>query len=144
MRPVVDRLQAVGVAVVVVTIWAVLGAVVGTVTGLYHGANGGQRYGDEVAATAEVGACRRTGPIAGDALGYWWDCDVTIRTAEGRVVRMTVDRSMVTPDDAGRPVPFQETCDRQAGAGPAGSPSRLDHPPAAPSRPPWSRDVTNG
>jgi hypothetical protein len=106
------RLQAVGRLLVVVAIWAVLGAVVGTVTGLYHGANGGRRYGDEVAATADVASCRRTGPIASDALGYWWDCDVTIRTTEGRVVRMTVDRSMVTPDDVGRPVEFEETCDK--------------------------------
>jgi hypothetical protein len=61
---------------------------------------------------AEVGACRRLGPVSADGFGYWWKCQVTVRVADGRVVNTTVDHSIVTPADAGRPVDFRESCKR--------------------------------
>lgn len=108
--PVAHRLRAAGRLLVIVAGFAVFTSAVLTVTGLYHHVDSGRHDRDAVAATADVGACRRTGPIAWDALGYWWKCKVLVRTADGRVFLTTVDRSMVTPDDVGRPVRFVEVC----------------------------------
>jgi hypothetical protein len=47
-----------------------------------------------------------------DGFGYWWECDVTVRVEDGRVVRAVVDGSTVTPADAGRKIEFRQACKR--------------------------------
>ncbi|GGK98570.1 DUF6346 domain-containing protein [Mangrovihabitans endophyticus] len=61
-------------------------------------------------AVAEVGRCHRYGPVSLDGFGWFWACEVTVRTADG-TVHAVVDGSKVTPNDAGRQVRFREYCD---------------------------------
>jgi hypothetical protein len=109
LGPLRYRLLVVARIVRLLAIWFVVGAAVTTVTNFYRG-TGTSDYGNRISATAEVGDCRRSGPIGGDGFGYWWECDVTVRPANGGVVRTVVEHSTVTPDDAGRAVPFQVVC----------------------------------
>jgi len=83
-----------------------------TLESFYPGTRSGYLGPQERPAVAEVGACHRLGPVSVDGLGYWWECDVTVRVEDGRVVQTTVDRSIVTPSDAGRQVEFREGCER--------------------------------
>jgi hypothetical protein len=81
-----------------------------TAQSLYKGTRTGYLSLSERAAVAQVGACRRLGPVSLDGLGYWWKCQVTVRVADGRMVDTVVDRSIVTPADTGRMVSFREAC----------------------------------
>ncbi|NUT20965.1 MAG: hypothetical protein HOV77_17430 [Hamadaea sp.] len=81
-----------------------------TLLNVYPGANTGWWGPPERPATAEVGTCEQRGPVSDNGFGFWWKCDVTVRAEDGRVVRTTVDRSIVTPADAGKPVEFREAC----------------------------------
>jgi hypothetical protein len=99
-------------AVVVTAVCLALMVVFATVYSLYKGTRSGWFGPQERAAVAEVGACRRLGPVSVDGLGYWWKCRVTVRVADGRVVNTVVDQSIVTPADQGRQVEFREACKR--------------------------------
>jgi prepilin signal peptidase PulO-like enzyme (type II secretory pathway) len=95
---------------------AALGLVVllgfATLFNLYPGTRSGWFGPKERPAVADVGSCRRIGPISGDGFGYWWTCEVTVRTDDGRVVETVVRRSIVTPADRGAKVAFRESCKR--------------------------------
>jgi hypothetical protein len=82
-----------------------------TVRSLYKGTAAGWFGPPERPVVAEVGTCRRLGPVSVDGFGYWWKCQVTVRAADGRVVRASVDRSIMTPADRGRPVELREACE---------------------------------
>src|SRR5689334_742521 len=75
-----------------------------TVGNLYHGTGVVKTVPHETPAVAQVGACRRVGPVSPDGFGYWWHCDAVVTTAAGRFVRTTVGRSILTPSDAGTTV----------------------------------------
>jgi hypothetical protein len=81
-----------------------------TLHSLYPGTRSGWFGPPERAAAAEVKTCRRLGPVSIDGFGYWWECAVTVRVEGGRVADTVVDRSIVTPADAGRTVEFRESC----------------------------------
>ena len=70
----------------------------------------GARDGGDLA-IAEVGDCHRYGPWSHNGLGHHWSCEVAVRTADRRVEHVVVDRSIVTPADAGRQLRFHESCD---------------------------------
>ena len=92
---------ALGLAVLLVTT---------TLHSLYPGTGSGWFGPPERAAIAEVKTCQRLGPVSIDGLGYWWQCQVTVRVADGRVVTAVVDHSIVTPADRGRVIEFREAC----------------------------------
>ena len=81
-----------------------------TVHSFYPGTGSGRFGPPERTAVAEVGSCRRLGPVSVDGFGYWWQCEVTVRVEDDRVVTAVVDRSVVSPVDRGRKIPFREAC----------------------------------
>ncbi len=93
----------------------VLLLVFATVFNLYKGTRSGYLGPEEHPAVARVGACERLGPVSRDGIGYWWQCHATVRVADGRVINTVVDRSILTPADAGRAVEFREACKGQEG-----------------------------
>lgn len=108
--PVKDRLKMLAAAVVVAAVAVFLLLLFTTVFSLNKGTRTGYLSPQERAAVAQVGACQRLGPVSVDGFGYWWKCRVTVRVADGRTVETVVDRSIVTPADAGRMVDFREAC----------------------------------
>jgi hypothetical protein len=109
--PVKDRLKMLAAAVVVAAVAVFLLLLLfTTVFSLYKGTRTGYLSPQERPAVAQVGACQRLGPVSADGFGYWWKCRVTARVADGRTVETVVDRSTVTPADAGRMVAFREAC----------------------------------
>jgi hypothetical protein len=92
-----------------IVVWILVGFAVTTSTSFYRG-TGSLDYGSEVPAVAEVGNCTRDGPVSDGRLGFWWECQVVIRVADGRVINVVLDGSKVTPRDAGRSVKFSESC----------------------------------
>lgn len=81
-----------------------------TLASFYPGTGAVKSTPAEQPAEAEVGDCRRVGPVSGDGLGYWWHCAVTVRTHDGREVNTVVDHSVVTPGDRGKVIEFREVC----------------------------------
>jgi hypothetical protein len=110
--PVKDRVKMLVGAVTVAVIGFVLYEGFVTLYGLYPGTRAGYLAPSERTAVAEVGTCRRLGPLSVDGFGYWWECAVTVRVEDGRVIHTVVDRSILTPTDAGRKVDFREACKR--------------------------------
>lgn len=108
--PVMDRLKFLLGAVVAAVVGVVLLLGLTTVHSLYRGSRAGWFGPPERVAVAEVRSCRRLGPLSLDGLGYWWECAVTVRVADGRVVNAVVDRSVVTPADIGREVELRQGC----------------------------------
>jgi hypothetical protein len=113
--PVKDRMKMLLAAVVAAGIGFVLLLVFATVFNLYKGTRSGYLGPEEHPAVARVGACERLGPVSRDGIGYWWQCHATVRVADGRVINTVVDRSILTPADAGRAVEFREACRGQEG-----------------------------
>jgi Family of unknown function (DUF6346) len=104
------RIRALGTAVLFALAWVVVALLFSTVDSFYAGATGVRRPPPERAAVGEVGACRRVGPMSDHGLGFWWECQVHIRVEDGREVQTVLRRSIVSPDDAGRPVELVEAC----------------------------------
>ncbi|TDC66468.1 hypothetical protein E1258_02565 [Micromonospora sp. KC207] len=104
------RLAQLGVAVACAVAIVVSWLVFNTMAGFYPGTGVVKSTPAERPAQATVGECRRVGPVGGDGLGYWWHCAVTVRTGDGREVRIVTGNSVVTPADRGRPVDFREAC----------------------------------
>jgi uncharacterized protein DUF6346 len=113
--PVKDRVKMLLAAVVAAGTGFVLVLVFATVFNLYKGTRSGYLGPEEHPAVARVGACERLGPVSRDGIGYWWQCHAAVRVADGRVVNTVVDRSILTPADAGRAVEFREACKGQEG-----------------------------
>jgi len=107
-----DRLKSLMYALAMVAVGVAILAISTTWQSFYPGTRSGYLGPQERSAVAEVGACHRLGPVSVDGLGYWWECDVTVRVEDGRVVQTSVDRSIVTPSDVGRQVEFREGCVR--------------------------------
>jgi hypothetical protein len=89
-----------------------------TVGSLHKGEAPPITWVSEVAGTASVGACERSGPVSGQGFGYWWTCEVTVRLDDGRTVRVAIDHSVVSPADRGQPVPIVERCSNRPGEAP--------------------------
>jgi hypothetical protein len=104
------RIRALGTAVLFALAWVVVALLFSAVDSFYAGATGVRRPPPERAAVGEVGACRRVGPMSDHGLGFWWECQVHIRVEDGREVQTVLRRSIVSPDDAGRPVELAEAC----------------------------------
>ncbi|WTE89625.1 DUF6346 domain-containing protein [Micromonospora zamorensis] len=104
------RLTQFGAAVAAVAAIVVTTLVCDTVASFYPGTGVVKSSPAERPAEATVRDCRRVGPVSGDGFGYWWHCEVTIRTHDGREVDTVVKHSIVTPDDRGKPVEFREAC----------------------------------
>ncbi|MDI5937294.1 MULTISPECIES: DUF6346 domain-containing protein [unclassified Micromonospora] len=104
------RLTQLGVAVACAVAIVVSWLVFNTMTGFYSGTGMVKSTPAERPAQATVGECRRVGPVSGDGFGYWWQCAVTVRTGDGREVRIVTRNSAVTPADRGGPVDFREAC----------------------------------
>ncbi len=81
-----------------------------TLVSLYPGTGVVKSTPPERPAVATVRGCQRAGPVGIDGLGYWWHCDVTVRTYDGRQVETRVYNSVVTPSDRGKQVQFREVC----------------------------------
>jgi hypothetical protein len=114
--PVKDRLKmllgavvAAGVAVVLLLVFAT------TLFNLYKGTRAGYLGPQERPAVAMAGTCERLGPVSRDGIGFWWQCHATVRVSDGRVITTVVDRSILTPADAGHTVEFREACKTQEG-----------------------------
>ena len=105
-----DRAQILLTAVAVAAVGVLLLLLFTTVFSLYKGTRAGYLSPSEKPAVAQVGDCRRLGPVSVDGFGYWWECQVAVRTSDGRTVHTVVDRSIVTPADAGRDVEFRQAC----------------------------------
>lgn len=105
-----DRVKFLTAALVIAIAGVVFYLLCGTISNLYKGTGSGFLGPDERPAVAQVHDCTRTGPVSRQGFGYWWRCRVTVRVADGRTVQTTVDRSKVTPADAGRDVEFREAC----------------------------------
>ncbi|MET7752685.1 DUF6346 domain-containing protein [Micromonospora sp. NPDC005367] len=103
------RLGQLAVAVLLALGWVVTGFAFATVESLYRG-TGEISSIKERPAVAQVGECRRAGPVSVNGFGYWWECQVVVRTDDGRVVEAVVRHSIVTPRDAGNDVEFREAC----------------------------------
>jgi hypothetical protein len=103
------RLSDLRSAGLLLLIMVALYLVTATVMGLYHG-NQDIKGRPTTPGTATVGACDRAGPVSRYGLGYVWNCDVTVRLADGRTVTTKVEHSEVTPSDRNQPVPFVEVC----------------------------------
>lgn len=97
------RLTQFGAAVAAVAAIVVTTLVCDTVASFYPGTGVVKSSPAERPAEATVRDCRRVGPVSGDGFGYWWHCEVTIRTHDGREVDTVVKHSIVTPDDRGSP-----------------------------------------
>jgi len=108
--PVAYRLVLFGKAVSALALVPFLWLLLATLTGFYHG-TGTPWAGREVPAVAQVGDCRRAGPVSANGFGNWWECQVEVKLAGGRTFATVVGNSMVTPADAGRPVEFRAVCD---------------------------------
>nr|WP_320068645.1 DUF6346 domain-containing protein [Micromonospora sp. RTGN7] len=100
------RLTHFATAVAAVAVIVVTTLVVDTVASFYPGTGDGK----STPAEATVRDCQRAGPVGGDGLGYWWHCEVTIRTHDGREVDTVLAHSIVTPADRGKPVELREAC----------------------------------
>lgn len=136
--PVMDRVKMLLFAVLAGALGFVLLEGFTTLYGLYPSTRTGYLSPSERAAVAEVGACRRLGPLSVDGFGYWWECEVAVRVEDGRVVHAVVDRSIVTPADEGRKIDFRESSKG------AGSPiaAMADRSVAA-GRPRWGRSYSS-
>jgi hypothetical protein len=67
--------------------------------------------GRDLDGSATVLGCDRLGPVSVHGFGYWWRCRVEVALPDGRLVTVTMGRSIVSPDDFGRPVPVREHCE---------------------------------
>ncbi|WP_223874526.1 DUF6346 domain-containing protein [Salinispora fenicalii] len=81
-----------------------------TLVSFYPGTGVVKSSPPERPAVATVQDCQRVGPVSSNGLGYWWHCDVTVQTQDGRQVVTTVYNSVVTPSDRGKAVEFREAC----------------------------------
>jgi len=98
--------DAVGLAVVTFLLTGALITVASLNKGVYPAQDGNYDHG-----TAAVLSCDRTGPVSQYGFGYWWTCRVEVSLSEGRLATTTVGRSIVSPSDVGRQVPFTEHCE---------------------------------
>jgi hypothetical protein len=112
--PVKDRAKSLLAAVAAAALGLALLMGFTTLYSFYPGTRSGWFGPPERVVTAEVNTCRRLGPLSVDGVGYWWECAVTVRVEDGRVVNTVVDRSIVTPADRGRKIQFRQAC-RRAG-----------------------------
>jgi hypothetical protein len=110
--PVKDRAMSLLAAVAAAALGLALLMGFTTLHSFYPGTRSGWIGPPERVAVAEVQTCRRLGPLSVDGIGYWWECAVTVRVEDGRVVTAVVDRSIVTPADAGRKIQFRQACKR--------------------------------
>lgn len=81
-----------------------------TLVSFYPGTGVVKSTPKERPAVATVRGCQSVGPVSLNGLGYWWHCDVTVQTYDGRQVETRVYNSVVTPSDRGNPVQFREAC----------------------------------
>lgn len=122
--PVGYRLVSLGKGVALLVSVPLLWLLLATLTGFYQG-TGTPWAGREVAATGQVGACERVGPVSTNGFGNWWECRITVELADGRTFDTEVFNSMVTPADAGRPVELRAACDGDSLDCSVGRPSPL-------------------
>ncbi|MEU4564338.1 DUF6346 domain-containing protein [Actinoplanes sp. NPDC023936] len=108
--PIGYRLVMLGKAIVALASVPLVWLLLATLTGFYPG-TGTPWAGSEAPATAQVGDCRRVGPVSVNGFGNWWECQVEVALEDGRTFHTVVFNSMVTPADAGRPVEFRAACD---------------------------------
>jgi hypothetical protein len=108
--PVKDRLKMLLGALMAAAVAVLVLLVFATLFNLYKGTRSGYLGPEEHPAVAVAGPCERLGPVSRDGLGYWWQCHATVRAADGRVITTVVDRSILTPADAGHTVAFREAC----------------------------------
>jgi Family of unknown function (DUF6346) len=110
LGPVRFRLDALALAALLAVAWTVVGFSLSTLHSLYPGTGVATAHPPERPAVGEVGECRRAGPVSVNGFGYWWECQVRIRAADGRQAQTVLRHSIVSPDDAGQPVELREAC----------------------------------
>ncbi|MFI5490850.1 DUF6346 domain-containing protein [Micromonospora echinaurantiaca] len=108
--PIWGRLRELLTGVAVLAAMMVINLLLTTLVAFYPGTGVVKSSPREQPATATVRQCQRAGPVSTNGFGYWWECNVTVRMTDGRTVETTVNHSVVTPDDQGRPVEFREAC----------------------------------
>lgn len=110
LGPVKYRLREMLFFLLLPVVWLVVLLSGQTLISFYQGTGSVHLGPPERPAVAEVDECHRLGPISADGFGYWWECQVVVRTADGRVMEVPISRSIVTPDDIGQEVEFREAC----------------------------------
>jgi Family of unknown function (DUF6346) len=81
--PIGYRLVCFGKVVALLGSVLLLWLLLATLTGFYHG-TGTPWAGREVPATAQVGDCRRAGPVSANGFSNWWECRVAVELPDGR------------------------------------------------------------
>jgi hypothetical protein len=109
LGPVRARLLSLAKALGLVAGWVVASLLFSTVAALNHG-TGSRDASDGEPAVARVRQCLRLGPVSEYGFGFYDECRVTVTSADGRITDAVVGRSIVTPEDIGRPVDLREIC----------------------------------
>lgn len=104
------RVARFATAIAILAAVPVLHLIFETLVSFYPGTGVVKSSPPERPAVATVQDCQRVGPVSSNGLGYWWHCDVTVHTQDGRQVVTTVYNSVVTPSDRGKEVEFREAC----------------------------------